>query len=267
MFTLKSGKKVNLAKIKCRRCNKMGHFQWMKDKCEKAKDDKDKDNDGETFMTVKSDNKFDPNVWVNDDTAQWHVCNSRDAFVDIEKCQGKALGGDKEYEGADIIGIGTVRIVTEDGAKITLKETRYIPSFKTNLISGQRVIDMGCTIKGDEKKLEYMRSGKVVLSMTRYKGYWALKASPKPEMVLFGQSGLAVPLSTWHERFGHVSYEKILKMIKKQSCEGLSVSDIKPPEERCVNCYVGKSKRQLVFLCDKRQEEPAWMGQAYQAEK
>lgn len=36
MFTLKSGKKVDLSKIKCRHCGKKGHFQFMKDKCPKA---------------------------------------------------------------------------------------------------------------------------------------------------------------------------------------------------------------------------------------
>ncbi|SPR00245.1 unnamed protein product (mitochondrion) [Plasmodiophora brassicae] len=244
MFTLRNGKKVNLATVKCHRCNQMGHFQWMRDKCNKAGSDDGKSEDGEMFMTVKDKGKFDEDIWVNDDAAPWHVCNSREAFVDMDECQGKVLGGDKEYEGVDIAGIGTVRITTESGNQITLNETRYVPSFKTNLISGQRVIDMGCTVRGDKTRLEYMRKGKVVLSMSRYKGYWALRATPKPQSVLFGQPGPAVSLSTWHERFGHASYDKLMKLIKEESCEGLNASDVKAPEGKCVDCYIGKSKRQ-----------------------
>ncbi|CEP01147.1 unnamed protein product (mitochondrion) [Plasmodiophora brassicae] len=244
MFTLRNGKKVNLATVKCHRCNQMGHFQWMRDKCNKAGSDDGKSEDGEMFMTVKDKGKFDEDIWVNDDAAPWHVCNSREAFVDMDECQGKVLGGDKEYEGADIAGIGTVRITTKSGNQITLNETRYVPSFKTNLISGQRVIDMGCTVRGDKTRLEYMRKGKVVLSMSRYKGYWALRATPKLQSVLFGQPGPAVSLSTWHERFGHASYDKLMKLIKEESCEGLNASDVKAPEGKCVDCYIGKSKRQ-----------------------
>jgi|LakMenEpi03Aug12_release.lakeMendotaPanAssembly.Ray.scaffolds.fasta_scaffold5708190_1 hypothetical protein len=40
-------------------------------------------------------------------------------------------------------------------------------------------------------------------------------------------------MSTWHERLGHTNYKNILKMVKTEATNGLSVVDKIQPQNLC----------------------------------
>ena len=72
--------------------------------------------------------------WILDSGATYHVCPNRAWFSSFEKLDGcyMVMGDDHP---CNIEGMGTVRIKMDDGIVRELKEVRYVPQLKTNLIS------------------------------------------------------------------------------------------------------------------------------------
>ena len=71
--------------------------------------------------------------WVLDTGATYHVCPNRDCFSIFEKLDGcfAIMGDDHPCE---VEGIGTIRIKMFDRMVRELKEVRYVPQVKMNLL-------------------------------------------------------------------------------------------------------------------------------------
>ncbi|KAF8713823.1 GAG-pre-integrase domain, partial [Rhizoctonia solani] len=51
-------------------------------------------------------------------------------------------------------------------------------------------------------------------------------------------------LTTWHRRLGHISYEYVLEMIKKDAVKGMDIIGSRsPPQSKCGPCMEGKQTR------------------------
>ena len=76
----------------------------------------------------------DNSEWILDTGATYHLCPNRDWFSGFEKLDGcfTVMGDDHP---CNVEGIDTVRIKMFNGIVQELKEVRYVPQLKRNLIS------------------------------------------------------------------------------------------------------------------------------------
>ena len=72
--------------------------------------------------------------WILDIGATYHICPNRDWFSSSEKLYGCSviMGDDRPYNMTEIV---TVQIKMFNGMVRELKEVRYVPQLKRNLIS------------------------------------------------------------------------------------------------------------------------------------
>jgi len=94
--------------------------------------------------------------WILDPGSTYHVCLNRDWFSSFEKLDRcfTIMGDDHP---CNVEGIGTVRVKMFDGIVRELKEVRYVPQLKRNLISVGALKMLGLVV--------FIRDG--VLTMTK----------------------------------------------------------------------------------------------------
>lgn len=103
--------------------------------------------------------------WVLDSGASFHATSSKKAFTNFkEGVFGKIfLGDNKECE---IVGKGDIVLNLKNGSNWILKDVRYIPLLKKNLISVSQLIASRCGVKFS---LENWQVTKGVLVLARGK--------------------------------------------------------------------------------------------------
>lgn len=116
-----------------------------------------------------------------------------------------------------------------DGVERILKEVRFVPEVKRNLISLGTLESCGCTLKSENDVMKVSRGSLVVMKGIRFNSLYVLQAR-----IVVG--GLATvhekqnKSSLCHMRLGHVS-EKELQELSKQGLlcgdkiEGLEFCD------------------------------------------
>ena len=72
--------------------------------------------------------------WVLDTGATYHVCPNMAWFSSFEKLEGCSVVMDDDHP-CIMEGVGTIQIKMFDGIVRELKEVRYVPQLKRNLIS------------------------------------------------------------------------------------------------------------------------------------
>ena len=137
-------------KFKCFYCDKEGHIKrnckaW-KNKQKEDKNQKKADDENTAVVTVLKDKVLtirqddchtvsDPYVeWVIDSAASCHVTPRKELLASYKARNfGRVKMGNDSY--ADIVGIGDIYVRTNTGYTLILKDVRYVPNIRLNLIS------------------------------------------------------------------------------------------------------------------------------------
>jgi len=124
-----------------------------------------------------------------DTGATYHVCPNRDWFSSFEKQDGCfAIMGDDHP--CKVEGIGTVRIKMFDGMVRELKEVRYVPQVKKNLISIGALETLGHGVFVRDGILKMTKSSMVVLKGVRRNNlYYLMGDTVTKQVVTFTSSG------------------------------------------------------------------------------
>ncbi|KAH9763592.1 Integrase catalytic domain-containing protein [Citrus sinensis] len=189
---------------KCFQCQKEGHF---KRDCPDLKNKKKEQN--EAAATVEEDGYESAGVCVATEHVQ-KDCGDR-------KCKPKL----------------------HDGTIRELREVRYVPDLKRNLISLGMLDQMGLSIKLESGELRISNGDGVVM-----KGYKRNRVYVLNGEAIIGVSGVSISSSCdntllWHLRLGHMSLRS-LKELQKQGVLGSSqISEL----DFCEDCVLGKATR------------------------
>ncbi|GJS65663.1 putative RNA-directed DNA polymerase [Tanacetum coccineum] len=232
---------------KCKFCHKKGHTQ--KD-CPKFKEWLAKKGIFESFMINESFNINVPiNSWWIDSGSMVHIANSLQGFRTIRRLE-RNQRTVKVGNGVDlnVEAIGTLSLILEGGFCLNLYGTLYVPSMTRNLISvskliiddfiftfgynkvyislNSRVVGNGC-LEGNLFKLcldnhfsESLLSFNVNENVNQNKRKQDSETSSK----------------LWHQRLGHISRDRITRLVKDEVLPKLDFSDF----EKCVECIKGK---------------------------
>ncbi|KAK9190434.1 hypothetical protein WN943_019039 [Citrus x changshan-huyou] len=208
-------------KRKCYFCQREGHY--IKDCFEKKKLKKlQKETNGKTAVASEDEEdaegadvliaaeKQPTAEWILDFGCSFHMCPNKEFFKTFENIDGgKVLLGNNLA--CKVTRMGTINIQMFDEETRELKQVRYVPELKRNLISLGMMDKMGCSIKAENGKIEL--------------GVNANRSSDKTKL--------------WHMRLGHMSQ----KGMKEQEKQGLFGHDQISQLEFCEKCVFGKATR------------------------
>ncbi|KAH9648407.1 hypothetical protein KPL70_025572 [Citrus sinensis] len=140
--------------------------------------------------------------WILDSGCSFHMCPNKEFFKTFESIDGgKVLLGNNLA--CKVTRMGTINIQMFDEETRKLKQVRYVPELKRNLISLGMMDEMGCSIKAENGKIEVLNKGEVIMKGVRRNGLYVLVGSVP-------QLGVNANISSdktklWHMRLGHMS--------------------------------------------------------------
>ena len=172
--------------------------------------------------------------WILDLGASFHSSPNKELFWNFKSGNFEKvyLANNKDFE---IKGKGDVCIKTKVENQWTLKNVRYIPSLKKNLISIGQLDSTGYATKLGKSSWKIMK-GTTVIARGSKSGTLYTTAGC---MNIVAVAESALNLSLWHNRLGHMSVKEMKTLAAKGFLKGLKSVDV----GRCENYVMSKQKR------------------------
>ncbi|GFV90580.1 retrovirus-related Pol polyprotein from transposon TNT 1-94 [Trichonephila clavipes] len=196
----------------------------------------------------------DKGVWVIDTAATSHFCNDKSLFLDLKPITNMKMLLATEDKSCPVEGISTLRFrVKYKGSvhEITLSDVLFNPKLRRNLLSGSRLESKGAHSVGTKGKINVFNKDWIKLfSATRHENLYFFKPDhyiiPKSKEISFFSDVTAKikneSIEIWHQRFGHVNNDYLVKTSKNDSVKGLPrLTD--NGKTHCIPCKLAKSKR------------------------
>jgi len=119
-----------------------------------------------SFSVTTNIDYSDDSEWILDIGATYYVCPNRELFFSFEKLDrcSVVMGNDRP---CNMEGICTVHIKMFDGMVRELKEVRYVPQLKRNLISVGALEALGLAVSIRDGVLKIIKGSMVVLKGVR----------------------------------------------------------------------------------------------------
>jgi hypothetical protein len=146
---------------------------------------------------------------------------------------------------AQVEAIGTYRLFLDSGYHLDLFQTLYVPSISRNLISLSRLDLDGYSYNFGNKSFSLFKNTSFVGSGILSDGLYRLKLDNQfAETILTLHHNVGIKRSLtnenssylWHKRLGHISRERLLRLVKDGILLNLDFSDL----GMCVDCIKGK---------------------------
>ena len=241
----RSQSKTRLERDECAFCHEKGH--WKRD-CPKLKQKQktapdaciaEHDGDDSDLSLVAAPSSFHSDEWILDSGCTYHMSPNREWFFDLAELNGGVvyMGNDNACKTG---GIGSIRLKNHDGSIRVLKDVRYVPSLKKNLISLGALESKGLAVTVRDGILKVTSGALVIMKGTRRNNLYYYQGS-----TVVGTAAVASTddkLETtklWHMRLGHAG-EKSLQILAKQGLlKGAKACKL----DFCEHCVLGKQKR------------------------
>ena len=239
----KKKKKENV----CKFCKKPGHFQAD---CIKRKEWFEKKGNPMGFVSYFESNLtyVSSDTWWIDTGANVHVSNSMQGFLTIQTInpsENFLFMGNKDK--APVEAIGTFRLVLDSGYQLDLCQTLYVPSISRNLVSVSALDKVGYSFELGNGKFSLFKNSSRIGSGILIDGLYKFHLdSQLAETHLALHSKETKRLSSkndsyflWHKRLGHISSERIKRLVKDGVLPDLDFTNI----NECVDCIKGKTTK------------------------
>jgi len=186
------------------------------------------DSDSSVFsfsVTTPIVSYLDKTEWILDTGATYHVCLNRAWFSSLEKLDGyfTVMGDDHP---CNVKGMGTVRISVFDGIVRELKEVRYVPQLKRNLISVGALEALDLMVSIRDGILKMTKGSMVVMKSVRQRNLYCLKGSTVTGQVETSISSDDDCIKLWQMKVGHGGETSLQTPVKKGSLEGAATCNL-----------------------------------------
>lgn len=149
------------------------------------------------------------------------------------------------------IAIRTI-VLTTKTTNVRLTNVLLVPDFVVSLISVSKLAEHGLTLSFVFGTAKVIKDRKVVLCAVQKGGVYCLTAKPvtfTPE-----SAHTVVDVNIMHQRFGHLNFQSLTKMVNKGQVKGVEGLSGKP--EFCEPCHLGKHKRLSLKTLRQRATRP-----------
>lgn len=132
-------------------------------------------------------------------------------------------------------------MLIKGGDKKTLEDVYYIPKLWSNIISLGQATESGCDVRMKEDYLTlHDKDGNLITRAKRAKNrLYKVNIDVVENECL--QAISTSESEVWHARLGHIGYESLKTMIRKELVTGISKINVE--KETCTSCLLGKQAR------------------------
>ncbi|KAL8153044.1 hypothetical protein V2J09_010804 [Rumex salicifolius] len=135
---------------------------------------------------------------------------------------------------ARIEGIGTYRLILDTGCHIDLEECLYVPECARNLVSISRLDNLGFNVKFGHGGFSLYRNNYFYGSGTLFDSLYRFNLDTKFAESLFNIESQGIKRSAsnessaflWHQRLGHISKERMMRLVKNEILPQLDFGDL-----------------------------------------
>ena len=211
----------------------------------KKKDESHYTEEGWMIDEMNSSGK-DSRVFL-DSCASTSMFNDMKWFVEYTPFKNKRQAGSLKLGddgNGDLDGVGTIEMTCQVGdktTKIIIKHVRYYPKARSNLVSLGEIYKQGYTLYPNSNGA-FVHLGSQVMAECKWSNNMYLVQDTNPiESNSYVQTKGQITDVLAHARFGHMNYQRLIKMMNSESVHGLNMKDTKHTE-KCTVCLVAKSR-------------------------
>jgi GAG-pre-integrase domain/Integrase core domain len=153
-------------------------------------------------------------------------------------------------EKVSVAGVGTYRLITNTGCTLDLLYTLYIPTFSRNLISVSKLDNLGYAINFGSNCCYVCKDNCVIGNGILIDIFYKICLDDVFIQSLYTvHSKVGIKRANiddnsaylWHKRFGHISKDRIQRLVKNKVLPNLDFTDF----GTCIDCIKGKQTKKL----------------------
>ncbi|KAK1411311.1 hypothetical protein QVD17_37858 [Tagetes erecta] len=241
-----SSSKNSSGKPYCKLCRKEGHRQTD---CPEFKEWLAKKGNHLNVLTESFNLNVPSNTWWFDSGSTVHVTNSTQRFLTIQRLERNQrtlkVGDGRKVA---VKAVGTYQLIMKTGLSIKLYDTLYIPEITRNLVSEPKLDMDGFEYSHGHGKLTISFNSQVFGYGFLDDGLYRLELDDNFSKSLLSYNisenitknkrkrDLETSSMLWHQRLGHISRERLSRLMKNEVLPSLDFSDF----GTCVKCLKGK---------------------------